>query len=36
MSASKKHFTRFVLILLTIVAVSINAKAQTEKLEGLW
>jgi uncharacterized protein (DUF2147 family) len=36
MSASKKHFTRFVLILLTIVAVSINAKAQTDKIEGLW
>lgn len=36
MSASKKHFTHFVLILLTIVAVSINAKAQTDKIEGLW
>lgn len=36
MSASKKHFTRFLLILLTIVAVSINAKAQTDKIEGLW
>jgi len=36
MSASKKHFTRFVLILLTVVAVSINAKAQTDKIEGLW
>ena len=36
MSASKKHFNRFVLILLTIVAVSINAKAQTDKIEGLW
>ncbi|MGF7073447.1 DUF2147 domain-containing protein [Mucilaginibacter sp. 3215] len=36
MSTSKKHFTRFVLILLTIVAVSINAKAQTDKIEGLW
>ncbi|SDG15960.1 DUF2147 domain-containing protein [Mucilaginibacter sp. P25] len=36
MSASKKHFTRFVLILLAIVAVSINAKAQTDKIEGLW
>lgn len=36
MSASKKHFTRFVLILLTIVAASINAKAQTDKIEGLW
>lgn len=36
MSASKKHFTRFVLILLTVVTVSINAKAQTDKIEGLW
>ncbi|WP_121811060.1 DUF2147 domain-containing protein [Mucilaginibacter kameinonensis] len=36
MSASKKHFVRFALILLTIVAVSINAKAQTDKIEGLW
>jgi uncharacterized protein (DUF2147 family) len=36
MSVSKKHFVRFALILLTVVAVSINAKAQTDKIEGLW
>ncbi|QEM09065.1 DUF2147 domain-containing protein [Mucilaginibacter rubeus] len=36
MSASKKHFVRFALILLTIAAVSINAKAQSDKIEGLW
>jgi len=36
MSASKKHLVRCALILLTIVAVSINAKAQTDKIEGLW
>jgi len=36
MSVSKKHFVLFALILLTVVAVSINAKAQTDKIEGLW
>nr|WP_305852733.1 DUF2147 domain-containing protein [Mucilaginibacter sp. SMC90] len=36
MSASKKHIIRFAMILLTVVAVSINAKAQADKIEGLW
>jgi uncharacterized protein (DUF2147 family) len=36
MSVSKKHFVRFALILLTVVAVGIHAKAQTDKIEGLW
>lgn len=36
MSASKKHIIRFAMILLMAIAVSINAKAQTDKIEGLW
>jgi hypothetical protein len=36
MSSPKKHFARLVLILLTITSVNIAAKAQTDKIEGLW
>jgi len=36
MSAPKKHLIRLVLIMLTMVSVNVIAKAQTDKLEGLW
>lgn len=36
MSVSRKHFIRIALILLLAVAASINLKAQTDKVEGLW
>ncbi|MDN5288056.1 MAG: hypothetical protein JWR38_4330 [Mucilaginibacter sp.] len=36
MLSPKKHFVRLVLIVLTIVSVNIAAKAQTDKIEGLW
>lgn len=36
MSVSKKHFIRIALTLLIAVATSINVKAQTDKVEGLW
>lgn len=36
MSVSRKHFIRIALILLLAVAASINVKAQTDKVEGLW
>jgi len=36
MLSPKKHFVRLVLIILTIVSVNITAKAQTDKIEGLW
>ncbi|MGN8071844.1 DUF2147 domain-containing protein [Mucilaginibacter sp. SG564] len=36
MSSPKKHFARFVLILLAVVSVNLAAKAQTDKIEGVW
>ncbi|WP_183568407.1 DUF2147 domain-containing protein [Mucilaginibacter sp. SP1R1] len=36
MPVSKKYFTRLVIVLLTVVSVNITAKAQTDKIEGLW
>jgi uncharacterized protein (DUF2147 family) len=36
MLSPAKHLVRLVLIILTIVAVNITAKAQTDKIEGLW
>lgn len=36
MSVPKKSLIRLVLIMLTMVSVNVIAKAQTDKLEGLW
>ncbi|MDB5023790.1 MAG: hypothetical protein JWP78_1545 [Mucilaginibacter sp.] len=36
MSLTNKHFIRLILVVLTVVSLSIRAKAQTDKIEGLW
>jgi len=36
MSVPKKNLIRLALIMLTMVSVNVIAKAQTDKLEGLW
>lgn len=36
MSASKKQFVRFLLVLFAAVSVSLYAKAQADKIEGFW
>jgi uncharacterized protein (DUF2147 family) len=36
MSLTSKHFIRLILVVLTVVSLSISAKAQTDKIEGLW
>jgi uncharacterized protein (DUF2147 family) len=36
MLSPAKHLVRLVLIILTIVTVNTSAKAQTDKIEGLW
>jgi uncharacterized protein (DUF2147 family) len=36
MLSPKKHFVRLLLIILTTLSVNITARAQTDKIEGVW
>ena len=36
MTTLKKNITRVVLIMLTVISISLAAKAQTDQIEGLW
>jgi uncharacterized protein (DUF2147 family) len=36
MSVTRKHFIRLILVILTFISVNISAKAQADKIEGLW
>jgi uncharacterized protein (DUF2147 family) len=36
MPLTSKHFIWLILVVLTVVSLSISAKAQTDKIEGLW
>jgi len=36
MSVHKKYLIRLVVLVLAITSISLSAKAQTDKIEGLW